>query len=305
MKSFVAVAQAGSFSRAAHALQLGAASVSDHISNLERHVNVSLVNRTTRSVRLTEEGHVYLAMCQEVLLRIDEVERQLARSGEPFGLSGLLRVEMSDGVDAFLQGAVSDFQAEHPDVRVQILRSNHQFDRTLSGADVIIRSALPAGLEAGRFITRTLGRTRTIFLAAPDYIQRKGIPQSPRELMAHRCIGYVDPLSGRLWEWYFQQGEETFSLDVPCQIAMSQGDLRRRAAINGEGIINDLAHFTTSLVCEKSLVPLLNQWTMPQPICHLIYSRDAYRSPRVSAFVKHIESWFARIETMSVQDNQL
>lgn len=294
MRSFVAVADHGSFSRAAHALQIGPASVSEHIGNLERHLGASLFHRTTRSLQLTHEGLRYLEMCREILPRITELDRQLARGEVEHRLSGLLRIEMADGVDAFLLEPVRVFQERHPDVTVHIQRSARPFDLVDAGADIAIRSVAPQGPAQGRFTSRILGHSRTVFLAAPAYLDRFGTPDIPQDLIEHRCIGYIDPLSGRLWEWYFAQADgQAFTLNPPCHLALAQGDLRRRAAMAGQGIINDIAHFVAPLVQSGVLVPLLQPWTMPQPICHLSYHRERYRSPRISAFIAHLEQWFA------------
>ena len=297
MRSFVAVAEAGSFSRAADALQIGAASVSEHIASLERHLGVSLLQRTTRFMRLTHEGTNYLAMCHDVLDRIAQGERQLAGGSSASALAGLLTIEMSDGVDAFLLPAVQAFQEIHPDVEIHILRTSHQFDGLPGGADLAIRSVAPPRQNDRHVVSRVLGLSRTIFLAAPSYLARHGAPNQPKALMTHRCIGYVDPLTGRLWEWYFMRGgTNPFTLDISCRLAMTQGELRRRAAADGLGIINDLAHFTKSWVEDGSLVPLLEQWTMAQPICHLLYHRDRHRAPRTATFIAHLEQWLADID---------
>lgn len=294
MRSFVTVADHGSFSRAAHALQIGAASVSEHIGNLERHLGASLFHRTTRSLQLTYEGLRYLQMCREILPRIEDMDSQLASGNAGRRLSGLLSIEMADGVDAFLLDAIQSFQQCNPDVSVHVQRSARPFDLADTNADIAIRSIAPHGPAQGRFTSRILGQSRTAYVAAPEYLDRFGKPETPAQLSTHRCIGYVDPLSGRLWEWYFAgpDGHE-FTLDLSCPLAFAQGELRRRAAIAGQGIINDLAHFVAPFVMRGELVSLLQDWTVAQPICHLSYHRERYRSPRISAFVAHLEQWFA------------
>ena len=132
-------------------------------------------------------------------------------------------------------------------------------------------------------------------LASPAYLDRFGEPLTPEDLMRHRCIGYVDPASGRLWEWYFGTPDDgVFSMELPCPLAMAQGELRRRAAVAGFGIINDIDHFTAPLVQQGLLTPMLARWTMPQPICHVSYPGDRYRSGRINAFLAHLKQWFAR-----------
>ena len=295
MRSFVNVADNGSFSRAAHAMQIGAASISEHIGNLERHLGASLFHRTTRSLRLTHEGKRYLAHCRDVLARIDEMDQQLARGGGEDQLTGLLRIEMADGVDAFLLDAVRSFQERHGALNIHILRSNRPFDLAEGIADIMIRSIAPFDGGRDRLVSQIMGQSRTTFLASPAYLDRFGEPLTPEDLMRHRCIGYVDPASGRLWEWYFGTPDDgVFSMDLPCPLAMAQGELRRRAAVAGFGIINDIDHFTAPLVQQGLLTPMLARWTMPQPICHVSYPGDRYRSGRINAFLAHLKQWFAR-----------
>lgn len=294
MRSFLTVAEHGSFSRAAHALQIGAASVSEHVSSLERHLGVALFHRTTRSLHLTHEGGAYLALCRDVLPRIAETDARIAQGRTSDALSGLLRIDLSDGVDAFLLDAVRAFQARHPAVTIHMLRSQRQFDLAEAHADIAIRSIAPRYRSQGRILSHVLGRSHTAFLAAPAYLERAGTPQRPEDLLAHRCIGYVDPLSGRLWEWYFRGADgQDMALDVPCALALAQGDLRRHAAMAGEGIINDMAHFIAPLVREGRLVRILTDWTVAQPICHLSIHRERHRAPRIAAFIAHLERWFA------------
>ncbi len=255
MRSFVAVAEARNFTRAADALQISAASISEHVTSLERHLRASLIQRTTRSMRLTDEGNVYLALCRDVLDRIAEAEEHLSPGKTTPSLRGRLTVEMSEGVDAFLLDAICAFQEVHPHVSIRTVRSQHQFDATPGGADVAIRSAPPQAAEMGGVVSRTLGKSRTTFLASPGYLKRHGCPKNPDALLEHRCIGYIDPTTGRLWEWFFGSSKgEPFMLDVPCSLAMMQGALRRHAAAKGLGIINDLAHFVDPWLSDGSLV---------------------------------------------------
>ncbi len=292
MRSFLTVAEHGSFARAAHALQIGTASVSEHVATLERHLGVALFHRTTRSLHLTHEGQTYLALCRDILPRIAETDARLARGEGEDALSGLLRIDLSDGVDAYLLDAVRAFQARHPEVTIHLLRSHRQFDLAEVHADIAIRSVAPRDRPQDRPYSRLMGRSRTMFLAAPAYLARAGTPVRPEDLMDHRCIGYVDPLSGRLWEWYFEPPDGPgLTLDLPCPLALAQGDLRRRAAMAGEGIINDIAHFVAPFVRTGQLVPILAEWTMAQPICHVSVHRERHRAPRIAAFLAHLERW--------------
>ena len=294
MRSFLAVAEAGSFTRAAHAIGTGPASVSEHVATLERHLDIALFQRTTRSVRLTEEGASYLEMCRDVLRLITEADRRFANASERSELSGTLTLELSEGVDDFLFPALSAFQQDHPAIILHVRRAVRQFDGSPEGADIAIRSVAPGQGRKRDIVARPLGESRTIFLAAPAYLERFGAPTRPEDLLNHRCIGYIDAFSGRLWEWYFANGDDPpLAIKLPCKLAMAQGALRRRAAVEGLGVINDIDHYARSLVKAGRLVPVLEQWSTPQAICHLLHRPDRHRAPRVSAFIDHLHRWFA------------
>lgn len=291
MRSFIEVVERGNFSRAAHALRLGPASVSEHVANLEQHLGIPLLNRTTRALKLTDEGTRYYALCKSVADQILETEQLLARRVPDSEPAGMLRVEIAEGIDEVSLPAIAEFQECYPNISLQLLRTSHEFDFSKSGSDVMIRSVLPR-LEDNGLVARTLGRSRTAVAAAPAYIERFGTPETPDDLMKHRCIGYVDPLSGRLWEWFFQAEGRSYSLDVPCTLSMAHGGLRRLAAARGMGVINDLAHIIAPYVKDGALVPLLDRWAMEQPMCHIVYPREQRRSLRTSLFIKFMEAWF-------------
>ena len=301
MRSFVEVVNRGNFTRAAHALHLGAASVSEHVTNLEQHLGVTLLNRTTRTIRLTDDGARYYEMSRAVLDQVSQTDERLARQTPDAEPGGLLRVEISEGLDAFCLPAMMAFRETYPQIALQILRTSHEFDFARSGADVMMRSRVPL-LDDPAIASRDLGRTMTVNLAAPAYLERRGAPETPSDLHAHDCIGYIDPLSGRLWEWFFADAGRIFTLDIACGLSMAHGMLRRQAAVSGQGIINDIAHQVAPFVRDGMLVPILQNWAVEQPMGHLLYPRRQKPSSRTSAFVDFVTDWFhanARVEDLA------
>lgn len=301
MRSFVEVVTRGNFSRAAHALHLGAASVSEHVANLEQHLGVSLLNRTTRTLKLTDDGARYFEMCRGVLDQIAQTDQWVAHKGDGDRPGGVLRVEISEGLDAFALPAMIAFREAYPQIVLQILRTSHEFDFTQSGSDVMLRSRVPL-LDDPTITSIDLGRTLTVTVAAPAYLDRHGTPKTPSDLRSHDCIGYIDPLTGRLWEWFYAEGERIFTLDLPCRLSMARGLLRRHAAVAGHGIINDIAHQILPFVREGQLVPLLANWAIEQPMAHLLYPRRQKSSSRIAAFIDFITDWFdrnARLEDLA------
>lgn len=283
MKMFVAVVERGGFARAAHALHLATATVSEHVANLEKHVGVSLLNRTTRTVALTDDGATYYAVCKRVLDQLGEVELALGRAKDlP---AGRLRVEVGDGITRrLILPLLSEFQSRYPDITLHLVQSEHLFDLAQHGNDVIIRSLLETPKDT-RLIARPLGATRVIFAAAPAYFERHGMPATPYDLLQHRCIGFIDPLSNRLWEWFFEKDGERFSLDLPCALALSRGELREEAALRGLGIINDLSCNLGGALRRGQLVSILEPWSYRASLIHVLYPRQRQASTKVKAFV--------------------
>jgi DNA-binding transcriptional LysR family regulator len=283
MKMFVAVVERGGFARAAHALHLATATVSEHVANLERHVGVSLLNRTTRKVALTDDGATYYAVCKRVLDQLGEVELVLGRASDlP---AGRLRVEVADGITRrLILPLLPEFQHRYPDITLHLVQSEHLFDLAQDGNDVIIRSLLEPPKDT-RLIARPLGTTRVMFAAAPAYLKRCGTPATPYDLLQHHCIGFIDPLSNRLWEWFFDKDGERFSLDLPCALALSHGELREDAALRGLGIINDLYCHLGGALRRGQLVSILEPWSYHASLIHALYPRKRQASAKVTAFV--------------------
>lgn len=283
MKVFMEVVERGSFARAAHALHLATATVSEHVANLEKHLDTSLINRTTRSLALTDDGADYFSVCKEALERIGEVEASLGRARDTPG--GRLRVDVGDGiVSRLIIPVLSEFQERYPDITLHLLQNEHMFDLTQQGWDVMVRSLLSPP-ENTRLIARPLGHTRIVMAASPDYLARHGEPQRPKDLLRHRCIGFIDPLTNRVWEWFFERDGERFSLEVPHRLALSRGELRVDAALRGLGIINDLDWNIRELVRQGRLKPVLEGWSQEATLIHVLYPRKRQAPEKVRAFV--------------------
>lgn len=286
MKAFIEVVERGSFSRAAHALHLSTATVSQHIANLEKHVGVTLLNRTTRTVALTDDGAVYYAACKRALERIIEAEVILKQSKDR--PAGRLRIEASDSITRrLILPLIPEFHQRYPDVSLHLVESEHNFGLAQHGNDVIIRSLLEPPKDS-RLIARPLGPTRVVFAASPDYLRRFGTPDRPYDLKQHSCIGFIDPMTNRLFEWFFEERGKRFSLNLPCSLAFSRGELRQKAAAQGLGIINDLYCNLSGLLRSKKLSLVLEPWSYRQTLVHLLYPSNRLASAKVKAFVQFL-----------------
>src|SRR5919106_1871052 len=172
MKVFVTVVQAGSFSAAAEALTLSKAMVSKHIKHLEDTLGVRLLNRTNRSLSLTEVGVTYLEQCQQILAQVEEVDLAIAQlNAQP---QGTLKVIAPTFFGTFyLVPAIVDYKAHYPEVRVHLALNDRPLDLVEEGLDLWVRVGR---LRDSNFIARQLASVRLVVCGAPAYFERHGIP---------------------------------------------------------------------------------------------------------------------------------
>ncbi|MBN8902457.1 MAG: LysR family transcriptional regulator, partial [Rhodospirillales bacterium] len=191
-----AVVEAGSMTRAAGALGLTSSGVGRAIQRLEARVGVRLLDRTTRSLRLSEEGARFYARVRPMLDGIEDAA--LDAAGSAARVRGTLRVN----VDPFFSRLVlaqelADFIDQHSELRLELVMRDNVAELVADGYDLAIRFGDP---PMGRLVARKLLETRILTVASPAYLARAGRPAHPSDLAGHQCIDYRDPLSGRPFE---------------------------------------------------------------------------------------------------------
>lgn len=283
MKTFVAVVNKASFSLAAHELHIAPATVSDHIASLEKELGVALLHRSARKVALTDDGAKYYELSLQILQNIEDVEVTLGRAD--VGPAGRISVEAGDGIASMLlMPVMKEFQQRYPKICLHILQGAHTFDLSQQGHDVYIR-AQHAQPTHSSLIARKMGSSRLVTVASPEYLRQYGEPKTPHDLLQHRCIGFIDPLSDRVWEWFFEENGERLSLQVPYQLAFSRSDLRLDPALRGLGIVNDLFYNVRHLVQENRLKLILEPWSCEAPQFYILYPKNRKHSVSAKVFV--------------------
>lgn len=186
MKAFTAVVQEGSFTKAADRLGLSSQLVSKYVSQLEEHLKVRLLNRTTRRVNVTEAGRAYFERCQQVLIDIEEMDNALTNLSET--ASGLLKVSapMSFGIH-HLPSALVQFQQQHPDVRLDITLTDKKVDLLEDGVDVALRIGQ---LTSSSLIAKKLTPIKLVVCASPEYLAERGEPKTPADLIHHNYLHF-------------------------------------------------------------------------------------------------------------------
>jgi DNA-binding transcriptional LysR family regulator len=277
--AFAAVIDTGSFSAAAQRLGQTPSGVSRTISRLEKQLGMTLMQRTTRRLHLTEEGAWLLGRARRILADLDDTEAQAAaRRSQP---SGLVRVNAATpALDHLVAPLVAAFLDAYPQVELELASGETVVDLIEERADVAIRIG---ELADSTLKARRLGRSRIRVLAAPSYLERHGTPATVGDLARHRLLGFAAPAS--LNTWPLQNGEEEGWPAAP-KVTASSGETVRHLALAGAGIASLSDFLTRADLAAGRLVPVLPEAALPwsQPVWAVFYKQGAL-APRVAALV--------------------
>jgi DNA-binding transcriptional LysR family regulator len=251
LTAFVAVAQEGSLSAAARKLGLSLPTMSRRLADLEAHLGVRLLNRSTRSLALTETGETFLASAREILGRMEDAERIASGDrGTPRGeltLSAPIvfgRLHVLPVVTAFLAAA--------PLVDVRLTLS----DRFVHLLDDHVDAAVRIGdLPDSTLVARSLGTIRRVVCASPDYLAAHGTPMRPEDLTEHECIGFESLSQGR--RWIFRRDGREAAVQPRERLRVNTAEAALDAAIAGAGVTRVLSYQSAEAVRAGRLVVLL------------------------------------------------
>ena len=190
MRAFVCVAETGSFTAAAQQLGTTTAYVSRAVANLETHLRARLLNRTTRRIALTEAGQRYLLRCEQILAYVEEAE---AEAGDAHARpAGRLRVHSMTGIGQhYVIRAIAGYRQQHPEVSFELTMANRVPDLLDEGFDVAI--VVATELPDSGLVSQRIGETYSILCASPSYIEARGAPRTPSDLVNHDCLRLVSP----------------------------------------------------------------------------------------------------------------
>jgi DNA-binding transcriptional LysR family regulator len=229
MEVFVRAVELGGFSLAARALRMTPSAISKLVARLERRLGARLINRSTRKLLLTSEGQAFLERAHRVLADLDEAERAVTAGAVP---RGLVRVNCNVpfGLHRLLP-LVPRFTAAHPEVRLDIALTDRVIDLMDERADVAIRVG---SMRPSQLMARKLGQSRMAVVAAPTYLARRGVPQTPYDLDAHNCIAFN--FARHVDEWSFVVDGTHVSLPARGDVVAGDGEISRRLALAGQGV---------------------------------------------------------------------
>ena len=253
-----AVVDARSFVRAGEALDMSQSGVSRAVARLEARLGIRLFERTTRSVRLTDEGRRFHEQVMPLIAALQEATADA--QGGATAIRGRLRVNVDPFFSRLILGpALGGFLERHPDLDVELRTRDDLGDLVGDGFDLALRFGHP---QPSSLVARKLLDLRVFTVAAPAYLKRFGHPTHPRELQAgHRCIQFRDPATGRAFAWEFHQGRRRIVLDTPGALTVNDAGTLQSVCEAGYGIAQMFALPQDPLLAGRRLVTLFPDWS--------------------------------------------
>jgi DNA-binding transcriptional LysR family regulator len=276
-----AVVEAGSFVAAAEALSLSASGISRAVARLEMRLGIRLLDRTTRSLHLTDEGRRFYEQVTPLLDGIEDAAIQA--SGSAASVRGRLRVNVDPYFSRLvLAPHLADFAARYPDLDLELITRDEMGDLVADGFDVAVRFGPQ---PASSLVIRRLLETRILTVAAPSYIVRCGQPKVPGDLVQHACIQFRDPVTGRPFEWEFHRGRKLIPVATEGKLTVSDVGTLLEACLAGAGIAQVMALGVQDLLNQGKLVDLFPDWPDETFPLNAVHPSRRHPPAKVRAFI--------------------
>ncbi|MGD0523820.1 MAG: LysR family transcriptional regulator [Polyangiaceae bacterium] len=289
METFVAVVRSGSFRGASEALHVPRSTVSQRVSRLEAQLGARLLDRTTRSVRVTEVGSSYYERCARIVAEVEDAN--LAVSDVNASPRGVLRVgcPLLFG-HAFVAGVATSFIQKYPDVSIEVVATDRRLSLIEEGFDVAV--GLFTGEETSNVVTRKLTRAELRWYASPAYLAKRGAPRAPEELREHACVVFGDTRDAT---WHFERGLEQRTVRVTGRLSMNSLMMARDAARCGAGIVPLPFFLVAEDLREGRLAPVLEGWASSHADLRVAYASTRHLSPRIRLFVDALVDGYRQV----------
>lgn len=281
-KAFTVLAETKNFTKSAAILGVSQSRLSQIIRDMETNLGFRLVNRTTRSVSVTNEGAALIEQLRPLFEQVDSVVEGIKSSyGE---VSGVIKISATNaGLDALLPKLATVLSA-NPNVVLEADLDYGMVDIVSKGFDAGIRNGenLPKDMIAIPLTPPVC----TAIVATPDYFRRHGIPKTPQDLLRHRCINIRLPTHGGLYRWEFEQGEETIEMEVPSALITNSGAASLTAALAGIGL-SYLPDQTVQYYLQVGLLQrVLDDWCEPYSGFYFFYPSKTLQRPAMELIIQ-------------------
>lgn len=294
METFVRVIEAGSFKKAADILQVLPSTVTRTIKELESHLGVKLLHRTTRALSVSDAGLRYYDHCRAILAEVTAGESMVAQKDGP--LHGVIKVGTTASLARdFLIPALPDFHERYPEISVDLQLDDAVVDMVQRGLDCVIRTGEP---PSSRLIARRIGEFRWYVCASPDYLRRHGEPTTLDALDQHVAVRYAYSSGGHSNRWVFRGESGTVALPMSGYVSVDDTEAYVAAGIAGPGLIRVASYMVQRHIADGRLVRLLADVEAPPEPVSLLYPHSRHLAPATRAFI----DWAVRVMSASAAD---
>lgn len=297
MRAFVRVVETGSFSRAADQLALPRSTLSKLITDLEKHLDVKLMQRTTRAVVVTPEGVDYHGNALRLIAELDSMDS--AARGKKSKPGGHLKIDApASFADGLLIPALPEFHAEYPDITIALGISDRPLNIVGEGVDCVIRAGK---LEDMAMIGRPVCELDYVTCASPGYLARMGTPSSPADLEKnHMQAGYFFATTGKLEPLILENGAERHELGH-CIFSTNDGNSLREMLLAGLGIGQHFRRIVQPFLDTGELVQILDRWSRPSMPFNILYPPSRHQNARLKAFIGWVVEKFGEEPTAKIK----
>lgn len=300
LRVFVRIAESGTFSKAADTLGIPKPTVTKLVQDLEKHLGIRLLQRTTRRVSVTPEGAAYYERASRLIGELQEMDEQAARArSQP---RGRIRVDIGSSLaNMVLIPALAGFRARYPDIEVDLGVSDRPVDLIGDGVDCVIRGG---ELDDSSLVARRIARLDYVTCAAPVYLGARGTPRHPSELPAragavpgavpgHAVVGYFSSLTGKAFPLHFQRDGEHLVVQAHTVVGVNESTAHLSTLLCGLGIGQTLGFMAAPHLASGRLKAVLTEWTRPRQPLHLVYPGNRQLNAKVRVFADWVAEVFA------------
>lgn len=288
IRAFAQVVEKGNFSAAAADLGLTPSAISKLMTRLENRLGVRLLNRTTRRISLTTEGETFYVRVSEILAAIEDAEAEISKAGQ--SPRGRLRVNCMNGF-AFheLARVLPKFSARYPDVTIELAITDRVVDLLSENVDIAIRSGK---ITDGSLVTRKIADIELGLYATPSYLEKRGIPETPEDLMQHDCVVRMGKPP---YHWPFMINGNLTDVAINSHLVVDNAAAAFRIVMAGGGIFRAYDMLVGDAVRTGSIVQILTDFRVPEPSAlSVVYPQGRHRLPKMRAFIDFLIDEFSQ-----------
>ncbi len=283
---FVAVINSGSFTAAAEMLARSTSYISKQITRLEKRLGSRLLNRTTRTISLTDAGRAYFERCSQIVIDAENAERSINQLQE--SPRGLLRVNAPVSFGSmYILDHLPEFMQLYPEVKLEVEFNDRLIDVVGEGFDVVIRVG---ETRDSNLVARKFTSTRSVTVASPEYLKRRGRPQHAEDLLQHETISYSLLSSPAVWE-YVKDGKR-YNINTDPRVMCNSAEIEVVMALQGIGITRLPLFACEQEVANGDLQIILEDYEQPERGVYAVYPHRQYLTAKVRAFVDFIVAKF-------------